>query len=208
MVCWSAENATKAYIQALKGKRGKDLDEAEFISAIAAGNNAQLMVTVAASAATARSITLPLVAAAHQTKGLVVCILPPTLSNSCAPPPNGLGHYPENVKFVTGDAKTLLMNDYKGADFVAIDCNIDDRVEIFRAAHESASQKRRIVVGYNAFHKGSWASEFNTRFLPIGEGLLVSRISKAVDKADDRKRNKWIVEFDPCTGEEHIYRLS
>ncbi|PIA50020.1 hypothetical protein AQUCO_01300627v1 [Aquilegia coerulea] len=74
MACWSAENATKAYLRTLKmGKRNKQPDVAEFVSALAAGNSAQLMVDVCSGIAGAT--TLALVAAAQQTGGRVVCIL-------------------------------------------------------------------------------------------------------------------------------------
>ncbi|MBD4782395.1 DUF1442 domain-containing protein, partial [Xanthomonas citri pv. citri] len=63
---WLAANDTEAYLKSMKmGKMANDTDVAEFISAIAAGNNAQLMVVVGAT--TARSTTLGLVAAAEQT---------------------------------------------------------------------------------------------------------------------------------------------
>ncbi|XP_021677858.1 uncharacterized protein LOC110662986 isoform X2 [Hevea brasiliensis] len=125
MACWSAENATKAYLRALKmGKRSKEPDMAEFISALAAGNNAQLMVV--ASARVAGSTTLPLVAAAQQTGG-----------------------------------------------------------------------------------QGSWPNEFKTHFLPIGEGLLVTRIGGKVDDGSgQRKRSRWVIRVDECTGEEHVYRVT
>ncbi|GMI95798.1 hypothetical protein like AT5G62280 [Hibiscus trionum] len=61
---WSAENAARAYLRALNmGRRGKEPDVAEFISAIAAGNNGQLMVMTSANVA--GSTALALVAAAE-----------------------------------------------------------------------------------------------------------------------------------------------
>ncbi|KAL7229575.1 hypothetical protein ACSBR2_008142 [Camellia fascicularis] len=73
MACWSTENATKAYLRTLKlGRKANkpDVDIAEFISALAAGNNAQLMVVTCAGAAD--STALALVAAVHQTGGRVI----------------------------------------------------------------------------------------------------------------------------------------
>ncbi|KAJ0681677.1 hypothetical protein HanPI659440_Chr16g0638751 [Helianthus annuus] len=71
---WSAANATEAYIKTMKmGKRANEPDGAEFISAIAAGNNAQFMVV--ACAAMAGSTTLGIIAASHQTGGRLVCIV-------------------------------------------------------------------------------------------------------------------------------------
>ncbi|KAF5207348.1 Peptidyl-trna hydrolase ict1 protein [Thalictrum thalictroides] len=59
MACWSAENATKAYLRTLKmGKRNKQPDVAEFVSALAAGNSAQLMVDVCSGIAGATTLAL------------------------------------------------------------------------------------------------------------------------------------------------------
>ena len=57
-----------------QGQKAKEPAVAEFISALAAGNTAQLMVVACAGAAD--STTLALVTAAHQTGGHVVCIVP------------------------------------------------------------------------------------------------------------------------------------
>lgn len=212
MASWSAENATKAYFYALKmGKRDKELDASEFISALAAGNSAKLMVI--ASATIDGSTTLSLVAAAHQTGGHVVCILP-TKSNLSASK-NALGPYADCVRFVMGDAKTLLPKDYKGADFVLVDCDLDDCKEVLRASQQCSRHGKGLVVGYNAFHKGSsWSCEFKTRFLPIGEGLLVTGKDSAGKGTGGGhghghgKRSKWVTKVDKCTGEEHVYRVT
>ncbi|EEF50380.1 uncharacterized protein LOC8270629 [Ricinus communis] len=206
MASWSPENATKAYLRALKmGKRSKQPDIAEFISALAAGNNARLMVM--ASAGVAGSTGLSLVAAAHQTGGQAVCIL--SAESDLYESRNALGTYADCVKFVIGDAKTLLSNDYKEADFVLIDCKIDGCKEVLRAAQECEKHGRGLIVGYNAFHKGSWPSAFKTHFLPIGEGLMVTRIgSKVSEEGGHRKRSKWVTRVDRCTGEEHVYRVT
>ncbi|KAK9103300.1 hypothetical protein Sjap_020554 [Stephania japonica] len=222
MACnWSAENATKAYLRTLKmGKRDKEPDVTEFISALAAGNSAQLMVEVCAGAAGAT--TLALVAAAHQTGGRVVCILRglEKLESS----EEALGQNIDRVEFVVGDAQALLNNCYKEADFVLIDCNVDNRDSIFRAVQAEAGGA--VVVRYNAFCRDSWRSNSssgsgsNTHLLPIGEGLLVSRMaSKKMAKSNanvnvnekngstTREKSRWIVKIDKCTGEEHVFRI-
>ncbi|XVF73412.1 hypothetical protein PTKIN_Ptkin12aG0199800 [Pterospermum kingtungense] len=216
MAFWSAENATEAYLRTLKmEKRGKEPDVAEFISAIAAGNNAKLMVMTCAGVA--GSTALALVAAARQTGGRVVCILN-SLDHYVASK-SALGNYGDCVNFVIGDAETLL-NDYKSADFVLIDCNISDHKAVLKAAQEGAKHGGgALIVGYNALHKGpagcrSTNNDFKTQFLPIGEGLLVIRKglpsnSKAGDEAiSPRKRSRWVVKVDKWTGEEHVFRIT
>ncbi|KAH7519585.1 hypothetical protein FEM48_Zijuj08G0052600 [Ziziphus jujuba var. spinosa] len=207
MAGWSAENATKAFLRALKmGKVGKEPDVGEFISAIAAGNNAQLMVMVCAGIA-GSTTALALVAAAHQTGGRVVCILP--RPDGLQASKIALGNYSNSVEFVTGEAKTLLLDDYKEADFVLIDCNIDHPKEVFQAAKKSSELDGGLVVGYNALHRESnWQSdhELKAHFLPIGEGLLVTRTCKRHGGGGNR-RGHWVVKIDKCTGEEHVFRI-
>ncbi|XP_058181695.1 uncharacterized protein LOC131300061 [Rhododendron vialii] len=213
MACnWSAENATRAYLNTMKmGKRAKEPDVAEFISALAAGTNAQLMVVVAGGVA-ARSTTLALVAAAHQTGGRVVCILrgPEELRLT----KRGLGPDATHVEFVIGEARYLLTNRYREADFVVIDCGLSDHDSLFRAvqAGERRNGNGAIVLGYNiAVNKESWSwGGSETQFLPIGEGLLLSRIAareKVGIGGSFRRCRHWIVKVDKCTGEEHVFRV-
>ncbi|XAR63173.1 hypothetical protein NMG60_11023021 [Bertholletia excelsa] len=192
MPCWSAKNATRAYLQALT-MRGKEPDVAEFISALAAGNSAHLMVM--ACAGVAGSNALALVAAAHQTGGRVVVVL--SRYEEVQSSREALGDYAHLVKFVTGEAQTLLQNDLKGADFVLIDCDIDD-------------PKGPIVVGYNALRKGPLLGKLKAHLLPIGEGLVVARVGGrggGNKLGGCRKKSLWIVKVDKGTGEEHVYRV-
>ncbi|KAM2384361.1 uncharacterized protein LOC126629516 [Malus sylvestris] len=206
MACWSAENATKAYLKALKmGQKGNEPDVIEFISALAAGNNAQLMVIAWAGAADSK--TLALAAAAQQTGGRVVCILRGNeelhLSEKI------LGVNVCHVEFVIGEAQNLLLNYYKEADFVLIDCNLKNHEAVLRAVQMGRKQNGAIVVGHNAFGKGSWRSGGSrTQLLPIGGGLLVTRIPSESNNAKMiGKKSHWVVKVDKCTGEEHVFRV-
>ncbi|KAL3834586.1 hypothetical protein ACJIZ3_009322 [Penstemon smallii] len=204
MAFWSAENATNAYLRAIKmGKREKEPDTAEFISALAAGTNARSMVVACANAAD--STTLALVAAAHQTGGKVICIL--TNANEIQSSKEILGD--ENalkVKFVIGDAQSLLKSEYKEADFIAVDCSLKNCEEILT----KSVGKNSMVLGYNAFLMGSWRSRgCDLHLLPIGEGLLVSRAATSAKNDENRlgKGSRWVVKVDKCTGEEHVFRV-
>ncbi|PNX99056.1 hypothetical protein L195_g022317 [Trifolium pratense] len=206
---WSAENAKKAYLQALKmAKRDKEPDVAEFISAIAAGKNAQLMVV--ASASVAGSAMLALAAAAQQTHGRVVCIS--RGQNDLQESKKALGVHKDCVEFVVGDAKSLLLNDYKGADFVLVDCDMYNSREIFLAAFKGATKDGSLVVGYNVRHRALRWRQLRATYLPIGEGLLVTKIDLNLKKDNEifvqRKKSNWIVQVDNCTGEEHIFRVT
>lgn len=157
---------------------------------------------VVACGGAADSTAVALVAAAQQTGGRVVCILrdEDELSSSQAT----LGANSTNIEFVTGDASKLLSNIYTESDFVAIDCNLESHEEIISGLQEKARvhNNRTIVVGYNAFCKESWKkSPLRTQLLPIGEGLLVTRI------AANKSKSNWVVTVDKCTGEEHVFRV-
>ncbi|XP_034711619.1 uncharacterized protein LOC117934110 [Vitis riparia] len=209
MACWSAENATKAYLSTLKmGHRAKEPDVAEFISALAAGNNAQLMVVACASVTS--STALALAAAAHQTGGRVVCILRGLEELHSSKMLLGLDAC--HIEFVVGEAQTLLLNDYMEADFVLIDCNLENHEGILRAVQAGGKPNGAVVIGYNAFGKGTWrVNGSKTQLLPIGEGLLITRIG-AKAKVNGScggvgKRSHWVVKVDKCTGEEHVFRV-
>ncbi|PIM97160.1 hypothetical protein CDL12_30372 [Handroanthus impetiginosus] len=201
MACWSAENATNAYLRTVRmGKSAKEPNGAEFISALAAGKNAQFMVVACGGAAD--STTLALVAAAQQTGGRIICILRglKELNSSKIT----LGRNATHVEFVVGDAETLLLTNYKESDFVAVDCNLEKHEAMISALQDKVRRDNNtIVLGYNAFCKESWKkSPLRTQLLPIGEGLLLTRIV-----ADRKSKSNWIVKVDKCTGEEHVFRV-
>lgn len=213
MDCWSAENATNAFLKTLKmGERGNAPNVTEFISAMAGGNNSQLMVM--ACSGHPRSALLGLVAAAHQTGGRVVCILRSQQEMHAIKETLLLGEeYANFVEFVIGhDVKTLLASDYEGADFVLIDCKLEDFQQVFEVAQQVVGVKGALIVGYNALHEGPKLSfDHKGYFLPIGEGLLVSKLRGCEGKkigGGGGRRSHWVVEVDKCTGEEHLYRVS
>lgn len=183
-------------------------DEAEFLSALAAGRNAWFMVM--ACTGVAGPTTLTLAAAARQTGGRVVCDC--RGQNKLQASRKALGVHGDSVELVVGDPKTLLLNDYKGADFVLVDYDMVDSKDVFLAAFKEAKRGEALVVGYNARHRASWLRQLKTAsFLPIGEGLLVvtTKMDPKVKfgKVEQRKRSRWIVKVDKCIGEEHIFRV-
>ncbi|GJT33777.1 putative S-adenosyl-L-methionine-dependent methyltransferase [Tanacetum coccineum] len=211
---WSAENATEAYIKTMKmGKIPNEPETAEFISAIAAGNNAKLMVIACASAA--GPTTLGLIAASHQTGGKLVCIVKGLEELHLSK--QTLNKNAKRVEFVVGDAQHLLSHDYKSADLVVIDCNLQNHENILEAI-QNDREKSTIVLGYNAFWKDSWLwSRSNSHLFPIGEGLLLMRVAGKRDNGGVKsgnlggysspRRSHWVVKVDKCTGEEHVFRV-
>ncbi|KAL0718331.1 hypothetical protein Bca4012_067653 [Brassica carinata] len=233
MAFWSAENATKAYLKTLKtDQRTKEPSVAEFISALAAGNNARKIAVACAGAANA-DILVALIAAAHQTRGQVVCVLrgiEELIISKKVLEPSEI----HQVHFVVGESSDIiLINDHFGeADFVLVDCNLENHQDIVRKIVNHHEENARtgggsgaaVVVGYNAFSRGSWrfSDGRKTQFLPIGGGLLVTRVNDngnynqkmMVNKNNhhshphDRvRKSHWVVKVDKCTGEEHVFRV-
>ncbi|KAK1306512.1 hypothetical protein QJS10_CPA10g00804 [Acorus calamus] len=93
------------------------------------------------------------------------------------------------------------MGKYARADFVIVDCKMEGRERVLGAARAG---RARIVVGYNAFCDGSWwrDGEREEMVVPIGEGLRVCRVV-----GEKRRRRRWVVRVDECTGEEHVFRI-
>ncbi|CAN6850865.1 hypothetical protein Bca4012_053069 [Brassica carinata] len=233
MAFWSAENATKAYLTTLKtDQRTKEPNVAEFISALAAGNNAR-KITVACAGAANADILVALIAAANQTRGKVVCVLrgiEELIISKKMLEPSEIHH----IQFVVGEPNdNTLINDHFGeADFVLVDCKIKNHQDIVRKIVSQHEENARtgggsgvaVVVGYNAFSRGSWrfSDGRKTQFLPIGEGLLVTRVNddgsynqKMMKKNNDDnhqhhdhvRKSHWVVKVDKCTGEEHVFRV-
>lgn len=151
-----------------------------------------------ACAGAADFTALALVAAAHQTSGEVVCIVggPDEVQLS----KERLGESAGEVKFVIGNAENLVKSDYREADCVVVDCRISNSEGILRSARNGG-----MVLGYNAFSQIGFEVGFD--FLPIGEGLLVSR-KKRCREIGFGLKSRWIVKVDKFTGEEHVFRVT
>lgn len=176
---------------------------AEFVSALAAGSGARLMVEARSNAV--GPTTLALIAAAEETGGHVICILnnPDDLSPSL----KSVGdRNPGLIQLIVGDAFELISKEYKAADFVLVDCALRDQERVFRAAQVSALEASGgLVVGLNAFdcEKFKGSGRLRVDLLPIGGGLRVCRVPKR-----ERLRSRWVVRVDEFTGEEHVYRIT
>lgn len=205
-----------------QGERAREPDVAEFISALAAGNNARQIVLVCSGPARPTMLRA-LLAAAHQTHGRVICILQTQQHLTTSKAQLGLNGLGPKVEFMVGQAQHLLASGpYDAADFVVVDCNLDRHGEILRAV--PARGGRTVVVGYNAFGcKGCWSWrrcgwKSQTHLLPIGEGLLVSRFGGLGGQSENSEKcrvggnnnkvgSRWVVKVDKCTGEEHVFRV-
>ncbi|XP_030540995.1 uncharacterized protein LOC115748606 [Rhodamnia argentea] len=238
---WSATSAKGAYLDTLKLCRDhrlrpsypgtavtRELGSTEFISALAAGMRAKLMVEVASGVSPS---TIALAAAARHTGGKLVCIVPePVLAESKRViKDTGLK---DMVEFKTGNPFELLPK-YKNIDFSLVDCNSDDNADLLKVLDVNPSMS--VVVANNLVgeRKGlegsvkgvpSKVAVRSTKH-PIGEGMEVTVIMKndEPEKTDRRggrnhreveeggpartNKSRWICKVDVESGEEHIFRV-
>ncbi|KAI3458264.1 hypothetical protein Pfo_014927 [Paulownia fortunei] len=163
---------------------------------------------VVACAGAADCTTLALVVAAHQTGGEVVCIV--CGANELKLSKETLGESAGDIKFVIGSAEDMLASEYREADCIVVDCRIKNCEGILETA--KGFGRNAMVLGYNAFLMGSWRCQgFDAHLLPIGEGLLLSRVAASAKKdrycCGSGKRGRWVVKVDKITGEEHVFRV-
>ncbi|KAK7258503.1 hypothetical protein RIF29_24082 [Crotalaria pallida] len=233
MMEWSATCATRAYLDTLQlcsthkiqygSWRVQEPGSNEFVSALAAGMKAKLIVEVTSGSSS--SSTIALAAAARQTGGRLVCILPePELDESKEVIRNsGLN---DQVEFRTEDP-SMLLPCYENIDFSLVDCKDERYVKLLNLL--DVNPTRSVVVANNLagdkkgldgyVRRKDHDEKVAVRSLkhPIGKGMEVTMISKndendkrlGVRSHHGRKRNKskWVAKFDEESGEEHIFRV-
>ncbi|CAN4111446.1 unnamed protein product [Withania somnifera] len=201
----------------------------EFLSALAAGMSAKLIVEVTTEGSPS---TVALAAAARQTGGKLVCIIPePKLDKTQKViQETGLN---DMVEFKTGDPVEVLHN-YENIDFSLVDCKTNDYDMLME--NLDVNLKRSVVVTNNVEgrkgvggHLKKVENKVKVRSLqhPIGKGLEVTMIGKSTEfgKKENRSKSgccahlknghvvkkgdksKWVFVVDEKSGEEHIYRM-
>ena len=194
----------------------------EFVSALAAGVKAKLIVEVTPKASPS---TIALAAAARQTGGRLVCILPePVLDESREVISNsGLK---DQVEFRTEDP-TMLLPNYVNIDFSLVDCKDEDYTRFLSLLDFNPTRSvvvaQNLVGGKKGFMGGQYVQKeenLAVRSLkhPIGKGMEVTMISKNNDEVNARfgvshhsqkrrTKSRWVAKFDEESGEEHIFRV-
>ncbi|CAI9101141.1 OLC1v1038400C1 [Oldenlandia corymbosa var. corymbosa] len=212
---WSAKSATNAYLDTLelckKQKENcnpcenhhKDLESIEFISALAAGMRAKLMVEVTPEVSTS---TVALAAAARQTGGKLVCILPEDNKeqkekkekNECHQviDDSGLG---DMVEFRTGDPAQVLPS-YGDIDFSLVDCKSNNNEEDYGRLlgqlddHVKTPRRRSMNIVANNFVEGC-----SRRVLSEG-GRIFSRGGVVVGDDDDDDQEGCVKQYSTGKG--------
>ncbi|KAK9094085.1 hypothetical protein Scep_025554 [Stephania cephalantha] len=239
---WSPNSATNAYLETVKLCGSQEMNQdsssvkpepesSEFISALAAGMNAQLIVEVSSDVSPS---TIALAAAARQTGGRVICILPEDKTQNQSKKVIKESGLKDVVEFKVGDAVEMLSH-YENIDFSLIDCNTDDYSRLLKAV--DVNPRKSVVVANNLEGEnkglGGQVKGLKDKTLvrstkhPIGKGMEVTMIgAKDQFKRDwdggggggtppmeirgrvkKTGKSKWIVKIDEESGEEHIFRV-
>ncbi|KAM3344000.1 hypothetical protein P3S68_026091 [Capsicum galapagoense] len=187
--------------------------------------SAKLMVEVTSEVSPS---TVALAAAARQTGGKLVCIIPEQKLDKTQKVIEETG-LNDMVEFKTGDPVDVLPN-YENVDFSLVDCkakNYDMLIEKL-----DVNQERSVVIANNVERKKGVKgklkkvvqNEVKVRSTkhPIGKGLEVTMIEKrrlgshnhGHQRGEKKKgkgklsdKSKWVFEVDENSGEEHIYRM-
>ncbi|KAJ3706229.1 hypothetical protein LUZ61_009934 [Rhynchospora tenuis] len=190
---WCPETASKAYIEGVKTLASENQDQeesdvAEFISALAGGWKAQLIID-AQSNNNPTSTSLTLTTAAQHTHGKYVC-----LSEDETEPKD-------------------VMKQLKGVDFLVVDGRRRDVASVVKEARPGP--RGMVVVRYNARKNnvvsgaviGAGMRVVRSVFLPIGEGVDVVHVGVGKGPSLGKSgRSRWIKHIDEDTGEEHLFR--
>lgn len=201
----------------------------EFISALAAGMSAKLIVEVTSEVSQS---TVALAAAARQTGGKLVCILPEPKLNKSQKAIDDLG-LSEMVEFKTEDPAEALLN-YENIDFSLVDSKADDYERLLETL--DVNLKSSVVVTSNLLEGGKGMgghlkgvedkTQVRCMMHPIGKGMEIMMIGKSDDygrrgisksgscsrfrserMVKNTDKSKWIFKVDEVSGEEHIYRM-
>ncbi|KAB2595849.1 hypothetical protein D8674_031299 [Pyrus ussuriensis x Pyrus communis] len=234
MMEWSAASATNAYFDTLKlvsnvsnvltpnsysfllcndcGRqcgswKTQEPGSNEFVSALAAGMNAKLIVEVTS---TVSPSTIALGAAAKQTGGKLVCILSQPVLDESKKVIRDSG-LKDSVEFKTGNPSELLSN-YENIDFSLVDCKNDEYTRLLKLLDVNA--RKSVVVANNLVgerkelegHLGVKGKRVPVRSTKnsIGKGMEVTMIGKNTEESG---KSKWVVKVDEQSGEEHIFRV-
>ncbi|KAK7292809.1 hypothetical protein RJT34_15663 [Clitoria ternatea] len=227
---WSSKSVTRAYLDTLQlcnnhnrqygTWRLQELGSNELVSALAAGMKAKLIVEVKSHVSLS---TVALAAAARQSGGSVVCILPDSILDESKEVINNSGLI-DRVDFRTEDPSKILPY-YENIDFFLVDCKDENYSKWPNLVDVNAT--RSIVVATNLIGdkkglrgclRGKYGKlAITSRRHSLGSDMKITRICKNDDTnrrllvrgdcSRKRKKSSWVAKFDEESGEEHIYRV-
>ncbi|XP_020218096.1 uncharacterized protein LOC109801440 [Cajanus cajan] len=213
---WSPERASKAYIDTVQScEVSRESGVAEFISAMAAGWNAQLIVeTWSQGGVIATSVGLAV--ARRHTCGRHVCVVADERARSEYA--ERMGEAGVAAEIVVGEAEEV-MEGLVGVEFLVVDGRRKDFPRVVRLA--KLSSRGAVLLCKNATSASKakgfvWrslvaqAQASNSRrllrsvFLPVGKGLDMAHVSASSHGTTSRHR--WIKHVDQQSGDVHFIR--
>ncbi|RVW31548.1 hypothetical protein CK203_087935 [Vitis vinifera] len=211
---WSPQDAMKAYLHTLQlckthfndqdctlGTRNLIQPQCmEFISALAAGNQAKLMVQITSDQGIT-PLTIALAVAAKHTKARFICILHQLQDIEDCKAQLSCYNLKDVVELVHGDPCEVIMG-FKNIDFAVIDCKLEDYLRLFKIIDvnprgsvvvASNLERRRNGASFGEVVKGRKGVEYVTR--SIGEGMELTRI-RLCCKPQKKKYKRFHVTFE------------
>ncbi|WOG92140.1 hypothetical protein DCAR_0311400 [Daucus carota subsp. sativus] len=189
---WSPPDAMKAFLKTSdlckihrQGSTRPPLEPEcmEFVSALAAGRQAKLIVEITTQGVT--PLTLALAVAATQTRGHLICIVPHDKTKNTIS--NHLKQHMDLEKvarIVIGDPCEVIKQ-YKNIDFAVIDGKYEDHLRLFEII--DMKQKGSVVVvnskvcrkSFGEVVKGKRGSVESVVSFPFGEGMELTRMGSS-----------------------------
>ncbi|XP_015578715.1 uncharacterized protein LOC8277167 isoform X2 [Ricinus communis] len=205
---WSPQAAMKAYLHTLDLYQANEKNTSygstdimepkcmEFISALAAGKQAKLMVEVSTEGIT--PFTIALAAAAKQTGGRLICILAHHQDlkrgkTQLLKDDDNHQDLADVIEFVCGNPFQVAM-EYKNIDFLVIDGKLRGHLKLVKSFN--VNPRRSVIVGHNLQYSKngvSFGQLLNGKggvgvvTLPIGEGIELTRI-EPINKWKSKRR--------------------
>ncbi|WOL09326.1 hypothetical protein Cni_G18079 [Canna indica] len=240
---WSPQNAANAYLDALKlrsqhqnaapsSSASAEPESNEFISALAAGIDAKLIVEVSPEASHS---TVALAAAARTTGGRLVCILPEAGSLAASERVVRHSGLRDMVEFKIGDPHRLLP-ELENVDFSLVDCKNESYKDLLKLLDVNPARSVVVASHLEGGKEGLCGDCPGLKRMGrvrsmknlMGEGMEVTTIigddelgrrhrrsfsdEEVIKKMMRRngrphRKSKWVKKVDEESGEEHIFRV-
>ncbi|KAH1164194.1 hypothetical protein AAZX31_01G198200 [Glycine max] len=210
-LAWSPERASKAYIDTVQSCQVfRESGVAEFISAMAAGWNSQLIVeTWSQGGLIATSVGLAL--ARSHTCGRHVCVVPDERARSEYA--ERMGEAGVTAEIVVGEPEEV-MEGLVGVDFLVVDSRRKDFTRVLRLAKlsnkgavllcKNANSNSKGFIWRSLVAKGSSRRVVRSAFLPVGKGLDMAHVSAS--GGNNSSGHRWIKHVDQHSGDVHFIR--
>ncbi|XP_065880571.1 uncharacterized protein [Euphorbia lathyris] len=189
---WSPQDAMNAYLHTLHLCQSNEYGNTtsiepkcmEFISALAAGKRAKIMVEITTEGIT--PLTIALAVAAKHTGGKLICIISPHQQNfktTSSQNLHNLQHLQDVIEFVHGNPLQLV-KELKKVDLLVIDGRLEDQIKLIKVVDfnengcdivgHNMHYRRNCLISFGEVLSGKKGVEYKT--MAIGDGIELTRI--------------------------------